>query len=129
MVVAREPTLLPGEEMAETTSALDAYLQRISDGTFSGRWTNEVNLLSRPEVDKLSRLLSSHPIVSRLGGLVLDDPQTSNHHVLLTKGPCAGQVLYLSHDDDSRVVFDSLTELVDAASQMLTLEPKPSRPG
>jgi len=103
--------------MSEAMSGLDAYFERISDGALAGRWANEVNLLSQPQVDELSHLFASHPIVSRLGGLVLDDPETSNHHVLLTKGPCAGQVLYLSHDDDSRVVFDSLNELVDAASR------------
>lgn len=77
----------------------------------------ELNLLKRADVDELTGKFRGHPVVDELGGSVLDDPNTSNHHVLLRRPPLSGQVLYLSHDGDTRIVFASLSELLECAKR------------
>ncbi len=111
-----EPTSSPSPhaESPEALSAtarqtLDAYLARIDGQDFSG-----ASLLSAADIVRWSLDLRSLPIPRRLDGLVLDDPQTSNHHLLLTASPLAGAVLYLSHDGDSRVVFADVEDFLDA---------------
>ncbi|SEK16778.1 MULTISPECIES: hypothetical protein [unclassified Variovorax] len=42
------------------------------------------------------------------------DADTSNHHRLLTRSPLAASVLFLSHDGDTRVVFDSASAFLEA---------------
>ena len=49
-----------------------------------------------------------------LGLVFLDDENTSNHHAYVTIGPLTGNILYLSHDGDTHVVFRALTEYLDA---------------
>jgi hypothetical protein len=90
--------------------ALDAYLARTRDHGLPGE-----ALLSGAEIVRWSLDLRSHPMLRHLGGLVLDDPQTSNHHVLSTAPPLAGAIFYLSHDGDSRVVFADAGGFLDAA--------------
>ncbi len=48
---------------------------------------------------------------------MLDDPNTSNHHILLRRPPVNGQILYLAHDDNSRIVFSSLAEFLACAER------------
>lgn len=82
-----------------------------------------VNLLGPKECLTLSKSLRSfHPVAERLGGIVLDDPDTSNHHLLLTVGPCAGAVLYLDHDGDTRIVYADLASFREAAQQAMEEE-------
>src|SRR5690606_3366007 len=64
-----------------------------------------------------------HPLVQLLAGVVLDDPNTSNHHVYLSAPPCEGAVLFLDHDGDSRIVFSTLAAYVDAARRSLSDRP------
>lgn len=100
----------PPEALSATArQTLDAYLARIDGQDFSG-----ASLLSAADIVRWSLDLRSLPIPRRLDGLVLDDPQTSNHHLLLTAPPLAGAVLYLSHDGDSRVVFADVEDFLDA---------------
>jgi hypothetical protein len=101
---------------------LDVYFERVGSGQYSGRYRNEVNLLTRDEAQKTTDLFSGHPTIEALGGIVLDDPKTSDHHVFATKSPIAGQVLYLSHDSDTRIVFESLARFADAAERALEEE-------
>lgn len=61
-----------------------------------------------------SRLFAFHPAVQELHAYVLDDENTSNHHFLITAEPLAGCVFFLSHDDDSRVVFESISDFLNA---------------
>jgi hypothetical protein len=42
---------------------------------------------------------------------------TSNHHLLLTRSPLAASVLFLSHDGDTRVVFDSASAFLEAVRE------------
>lgn len=93
------------------------YFRAIEGGGFSESWECEVNLLGSAAARDLTRKFQGHPLIEKLDGLVLDDPNTSDHHVLL-RSPCvAGQVLYLAHDGESRVVFSSLQELLANAER------------
>ena len=91
---------------------LDAYFAVIDSPAFAG-----LGLLPREAAAELTEALSGHPIVDALQGYALDDPDTSNHHLLLARAPLAGCVLYLTHDGDSRVVFDSLAGFIEAARE------------
>lgn len=96
---------------------LDAYFDRVGNAQYAGHLRSEVNLLDRTSAKKMSDLFGQHPTIQLVGGVVLDDPETSNHHIFATKSPVAGQVLFLSHDGDTRIVFASLDEFVDAAER------------
>jgi hypothetical protein len=56
-----------------------------------------------------------HPLAQGLGLIHLDDANTSNHHCYITRGPLTGSILYLSHDDASRFVFNTLEQYLIAA--------------
>ncbi|MBB1625336.1 hypothetical protein [Achromobacter sp. UMC71] len=107
---------------------LDAYFATIDSPAFAA-----LGLLPRDRALELTSAMHGHPVVELLQGLVLDDPETSNHHLLLGRAPLTGRVLYLTHDGDSRVVFDSLADFAAAARQageqgvdMEELHPDPS---
>src|SRR5438270_11098335 len=92
------------------------YFDIVNNGSLSGFIQNEVNLLRVHEsVEQPNAFRDFHPIVQRLDGLVLDDPDTSNHHVYLSRPPFAGNILFLSHDDATRIVFPSLTDFLRTA--------------
>jgi len=96
---------------------LDPWFARIAVGDYAGRLDVELNLLDRAQATEWTGLLTYHPIVAALGGIVLDDPETSNHHVYASRSPLQGSVFYLAHDDDSRIVYASLTDFLAAADQ------------
>ncbi|UWE14940.1 hypothetical protein [Herbaspirillum huttiense] len=77
-------------------------------------------LYDHETVVKKSELFAFHPVVQELHGYVLDDENTSNHHLLITAGPLAGSVFFLSHDDDSRVVFENTADFLDAVGKAET---------
>lgn len=91
---------------------LDEYFAAIDAPGFAA-----LGLLPRDRAGDLTEAMRGHPVVDLLQGRVLDDPQTSNHHLLLGRAPLTGRVLYLTHDGDSRVVFDSLADFVAAVRQ------------
>lgn len=98
------------DRMAAVT--LDEYFDAIDSPAFAG-----LGLLPQDAAVELTEALNGQPVVDALQGLALDDPDTSNHHLLLARAPLAGSVLYLTHDGDSRVVFDSLAGFIDAARE------------
>lgn len=100
-------------------SDLEGYFARVSQGAYSDVDELELNLLGRVEAELFTEDFEFHPVVMHLDGLVLDDPGTSNHHVLLGRAPLEGQVLFLTHDGGSRVVFASLAEFLAAADKVL----------
>lgn len=105
----------------EVPSDLVAYFDQIADGSLRKHDECEVSLL--PLVDAVrwtNDFRDFHPLVQLLGGVILDDPNTSNHHVYLSAGSCKGAVLFLSHDGDSRIVFASLTAYLDAARRSIS---------
>lgn len=79
------------------------------------------SLLLPESVLERNKQFAYHPIISTLGAYILDDENTSNHHFLVTKKPLAGTVFFLSHDGESRVVFEDtmgfLRAISDAATQ------------
>lgn len=85
-----------------SAAVLQAYFDALA--LFDGEGSA---LLPEPAVREQSERFAYHPIVAQLGGYVLDDADTSDHHVLVTRSPLAGSVLFLAHDADTRVVFDS----------------------
>ena len=90
----------------------DEYFDAIDDPLFSA-----LGLLPMEGASELTEAFSGQPIVDELQGLVLDDPDTSDHHLLLGRAPLEGCVLYLAHDGQSRVVFDSLEDFLAAARE------------
>lgn len=74
-------------------------------------------LLAPREVLEHTAQFAYHPLVQQLGCYVLDDANTSDHHLLATRSPLAGCVLFLSHDGDTRAVFDSATSFLVALQQ------------
>lgn len=76
-------------------------------------WTSS-SLFDAETVVEQSKLFAFHPAVHELHGYVLDDENTSNHHFLITVEPLAGSVFFLSHDGDSRVVFESAADFLDS---------------
>lgn len=104
--------LQDGEEPSPPEDAL-AVLQRYFDEL--ARVDREGTPLLLPEsVMAQTELFAYHPIIQQLGGYVLDDADTSNQHLLLTTPPLAGSVFFLSHDGDTRVVFDSASAFLEA---------------
>lgn len=80
----------------------------------------QVNLLAPKESISLTKKFRSfHPVAAKLAGIVLDDPDTSNHHLLVTAAACAGSVLYLDHDGETRIVYADLESFRAAAEQAI----------
>ncbi len=74
-------------------------------------------LLAPSEVLEQTAQLGFHPLVQQLGCYVLDDANTSDHHLLATRSPLAGCVVFLSHDGDTRAVFDSAASFLVAVQE------------
>ncbi|MRV75521.1 hypothetical protein GJ700_27760 [Duganella sp. FT92W] len=83
-------------------------------------------LLDRAAVLEQSEMFAFHPAISELHAYILDEENTSNHHLLITAGPLAGSIYFLCHDGESRVVFkDSksfLNAVCEADSQEISVE-------
>jgi hypothetical protein len=72
------------------------------------------SLFDAETVVEQSKIYAFHPSVQELHAYVLDDEKTSNHHFLITVDPLAGSVFFLSHDGDSRVVYESPASYLNA---------------
>jgi hypothetical protein len=99
--------------------ATSMYFQRVATGHYAGHAALELNLLHSEGAQTITADFRGQPVVTLLDGLVLDDADTSNHHVLLRRAPLEGHVLFLSHDGETRVVFSSLGALLAAADAAL----------
>ncbi len=97
------------------SSDLLAYFDEIRSFDCKNRPEARVHLLNSDEAIAITGLMEFHPLVGRLQGIVLDDPNTSNHHVYLGQPPFSGCILYLAHDDDTRIVFQSLNDFLQMA--------------
>lgn len=106
------------ELLGEVPPDLTTYFEHIGDGALSGREDLELNLLSIDDAMRWTKdFRGFHPVVSALRGVVLDDANTSDHHVYLALPVCCGVVLHLAHDGESRIVFPSLDAFVTACEQ------------
>ena len=102
--------------LGHAPSDLVAYFEELaSDTSIQSRIRERGNLLTIDAAISLARLLEgAHPLMSMLGGLVLDESHTSDFHVYLAKAPLQGCILYLSHDGDTHVAYDSPQSLLIA---------------
>lgn len=91
------------------------YFEQASDAGMYTQARHSQHLLRPEDAASHTHLIRYHPIVEVLGGIVLDDMQTSNHHLYISVGPLCGAVFFLSHDGDSRVVYSSLPTFLAAA--------------
>jgi hypothetical protein len=95
---------------------LTRYFDEIDDDLFNLD-DRKLNLLPPLVAAELTaKFHSFHPVVRELGGIIIDDPGAGDHHVFLSRPPLEGAVLFLAHDDDTRVVFSSLREFLSAAT-------------
>jgi len=53
------------------------------------------------------------PLAEAMGLVVLNDTNDSNHYCLVTRGPAAGAVMFVPHDDSAAFAFPSLEALRD----------------
>ncbi|WP_426389766.1 hypothetical protein [Variovorax sp. R-27] len=103
---ARQPAIGPVKAEMPASDEGRAVLQNYLDA--SARFgKGDSHLLPPLQVLEQSGLFAYHPIIQQLGGYVLDDADTSDHHILATSSPLIGSVLFLAHDGDTRFVFDS----------------------
>lgn len=80
--------------------------------------TRKPDSLFDPEtVLEHSELFAFHPVVRELDAYVLDDENTSDHHFLITAEALAGSVFFLSHDGDSRVVFQNTADFLNCVGE------------
>ena len=95
------------------SAVLDAYFRALSERDKTRRC---LGLLSEAEsVARTQEFRAFHPVVRSLRGIVLDDPGTSDHHLVLCRNGVKGTVLHLTHDGTSRIVFDGIGSFLEAA--------------
>lgn len=75
---------------------------------------SSIHGLSFEKARDYSRALNRIPAMAPLGLWALDDANDSNPYTYISKGPCAGMILHLSHDDSSEIAFGSLAKFVEA---------------
>ncbi len=95
---------------------VDYFEQSVLIADLRGHFDEEIHPLTIDESQTMTKEFRSfHPVVAALGGVILDDPNTSNHHIYLSMKPCDGTVLYLDHDGVTRIVFPTLSAFVEAS--------------
>ncbi|NHZ34030.1 hypothetical protein [Massilia rubra] len=104
--------------IAPFIAELAAYFDRPLNPDYVGNFDIELNLLDRAQSEELTTILQDGSLVTIHGGVVLDDGNTSDHHLYLTRGPFAGGILFLPHDSDFwNVAFVSLDAFLDAVKR------------
>lgn len=81
------------------------------------------------------QLRAAAPLAEAMGLVVLNDTDDSNHYCLVTRGPVAGTVVFLPHDDSAAFAFPSLEALRvamvradDDGMEIWDVEPAPPTP-
>lgn len=62
-------------------------------------------------------LRAGTPLAEAMGLVVLNDTDDSNHYCLITRGPGAGAVVFLPHDDGPGFAFPDLATLRDVMTK------------
>ncbi len=106
-----------GYKLARFTPELEAYFSRAPDPSNVNHPDLPLNLLDRRESEALTQDVIDSPAIWFLGGIVLDDDNSSNYHVYLTRPPFTGTVLYWQHDDQHYVAFASLSAFLAAVER------------
>ncbi len=100
---------------SDLSNKLEAYFATI---TVRRDLAQTFGLLAAQSVlQKTLEFRSFHSLVRGLEGIVLDDPGTSDHHVILCVSAVRGAVLYLSHDGTTRIVFKDLDSFWEAINR------------
>lgn len=94
---------------------LALYFAAVGRGDYSEHWDVEVNLFNFAQSERWTDDFFFHPIIQAFDGRVLDDPNTSNHHIYLNRAVLTGCILFLSHDGDTRIVYSTLVDFLGAA--------------
>lgn len=82
------------------------------DKGFMGLGEQEIGMLDLAEARQYSEDLAGIPVVKRLGMWALNNANDSNPFGYITTGPCAGCILYLSHDPEPEFRFPSLASFL-----------------
>lgn len=112
---APEPDRMTEVRANPLSPDLALYFAAVGSGDYSELWDVEVNLFDLEQSEKWTQDFSFHPIIQAFDGRVLDDPNTSNHHIYLNHAVLMGCVLFLSHDGDTRIVYSTLVDFLGAA--------------
>ncbi|HEX7645434.1 MAG TPA: hypothetical protein VF472_24800 [Burkholderiaceae bacterium] len=101
-----------------------AYFGELTSDTFIRSGANDKGeLLSASAAAALTQLLAeAHPLMGMLGALVLDETDTSSYHVYLAAPPLQGCILYLSHDGETRIVYDTPQRFLAAVIEANTAD-------
>lgn len=75
---------------------------------------SRIHLLPFGEARAYTLDMQGVPVFERLGLWALDDANDSNPYAFVSKGPCAGMVMHVSHDGDARVAFANLATFLAA---------------
>lgn len=114
-----DPALLRLTGDADLALRLDDYFHSVDARELLAGIAETPGLLSfQQAVQWTEDFRSFHPLVDSLRGIVLDDADTSNHHIVLCAASVKAMVLYLNHDGDSRIVFDSIEIFAEAAAHV-----------
>ncbi|MFB9242830.1 hypothetical protein IV454_20865 [Massilia antarctica] len=93
---------------------LAAYFARITQRRLFHADALEQTLLDAHQSAAETKLMRLHPIIRQLGGVVLDQSESSNYYLYLKQAPFRGNIFYLSHDGDSCLAFASLDAFLAA---------------
>jgi len=95
-------------------------------GTFPNYPGSRIRCLPFEAAKLYTQQILQIPVAARLGLWVLDDANDSNPFAYISKGPCAGMVVHVRHDDDWEVAFPSfrrfLAAMVDAGTRGLAID-------
>jgi hypothetical protein len=113
-----DPELLRLADDADLALRLNDYFDSVETQQPLAAITEALGLLSFQQAARWTEdFRSFHPLVRSLRGIVLDDADTSNHHIVLCASPVKAMVLYLDHGGDSRIVFEDIESFREAAAR------------
>jgi hypothetical protein len=80
-------------------------------------------------------LWAQAPLAEEMGLVVLNDTHDSNHYCVITRGPAAGAVVFVPHDDGASFAFPNLRVLEDVmvragldGTEIWDIDPAPPTP-
>lgn len=109
-----------GNSLSDAPSDLAAHLN-----DFPGLYDEEteIRLLDEETSGSFSfRIREALPLAKKMGLVVLDDSNTSDHHCYVTAGPATGMILNLTHDGEPELAFDSLAKYLKEIRRLIREE-------
>lgn len=97
------------------SNKLEAYFNDVAE---KGDLAQAFGLLpAQAVIQKTLEFRAFHPLVWSLHGIILDDPNTSDHHVMLCVAGVRGAVMHLCHDGTTRIVFKCTNSFLEAVGR------------